>query len=64
MKDLLDAKLKDLGLSKLARDAVWEAITDRDWGALNSLLGKAHVSDANKGIITGLAKALSEIKAQ
>jgi OmpA family len=64
VKDLLDDKLKHLGLSKSARDAVWEAITDRDWGGLNFLLGKAHVGDPDKGIITGLAKALGLAKAQ
>ena len=64
VKDLLDDKLKHLGLSKSARDAVWEAITDRDWGGLNFLLGKAHVGDPDKGIITGLAKAVGQVKAQ
>ena len=64
LRDLLDIKLKDLGLPKSARDPIWEAITDRDWGGLNFLLGKEHVSDPSKALITGLAKALSEVKAQ
>ncbi len=64
LKDLLDSKLKDIGLAKSTRDAIWEAITDRDWGGLNFLLGKAHVGDPDRGIITGLAKALGQAKAQ
>jgi len=64
LQNLLDTKLKDLGLSKSTRDAIWETITDRDWGGLNLLLSKAHVGDPDKGIITGLAKALGQAKVQ
>jgi hypothetical protein len=63
-KDLIDTKLKRLGLSKSARYAIWEAITDKDWGALYFLWGKAHVRDPDKGIITGRAKAVGQAKAQ
>jgi hypothetical protein len=64
LKDPINNKLENFRLPKLIRDPEMGSYNGSRLGRLNFFLGNAHVSDPHKGIITALAKALSEIKAQ
>jgi hypothetical protein len=64
LKDWINGKMKDLGVPGSLRDPIWQAISDKDWGLLNFLLGKAGVAGADKDMITGAAQALSQAKAR
>jgi hypothetical protein len=56
--------MKELGVAGSLCDPIWQAISDRDWGLLNFLLGKAGVAGVDKDMITGAAQALSQAKAR
>jgi hypothetical protein len=63
-KEWLDDKLKEYRVPKFLRDKIWQAIFDKNWGLLSSLLGTAGISGPVKDSIIETARGASEGKAR
>ena len=63
-KEWLDDKLKDYRVPKFLRDKIWQAIFDKDWGLLSSLLSTAGITGGIKESIIETARGAGEGKAR
>jgi hypothetical protein len=61
-KEFFDNMLKDLGVPKVLRGKIHDAIVGKDWGLLNSLLAAAGIGGEIRNAIIEAARAASEGK--
>jgi outer membrane protein OmpA-like peptidoglycan-associated protein len=62
-KDWLNEEMEKLGVPKVLRTRIWDAVFDKNWGLLSNLLEAAGFSGGMKDAIIEAARALGEGRA-